>query len=229
MLRFSSRIPHMLNAKSTQTGYSLIELMISITLGLFITSGSIVVLVNTMRNSHESLKLVRLNYDMQTAMNLMINDIRRAGYWSNAVNDMDSGANNNPFMQAGTDISISAGNNCILLTYDDDKNGTLPAVNTAGGDKRYGYRLSGQILQTRPVTADFDCTATTNTWDDLTDGIITNFSVTETDTVAPITGTASTVTIRYITVTMTGQLDDDPVITRTLTQTVRVRNDKLTV
>ena len=81
----------------------------------------------------------------------------------------------------------------------------------------------------RPVGADFSCTANTATWEPLTDSMITSFSVTESDTVLPIDGSTSTMTIRYITVTLTGQLDDDPVVTRTLTQTVRVRNDKLTV
>lgn len=228
MFQHTPRLSHMLK-RTSQRGYSLIEMMISITLGLFILSGSIVVLVNTMHSSHEALKLMRLSYDMQTAMNLIVDDLRRAGYWSQAINDVESGANTNPFMQAGTDISINNSNTCVLFTYDDDKSGTLPALNNAGGDKRYGYRLSGQTIQMRPLGADFSCTASADSWEPLTDNLITNFSINETDTVVPVDGTTSTVTIRYITVTMTAQLDTDPVITRTLTQTVRVRNDKLTV
>src|SRR6185503_16427844 len=97
------------------------------------------------------------------AMQLMSNDIRRAGYWGNAISDINTGANNNPFMAAGTDIAITGGN-CILFSYDYNNNGTLPTISSASDDERYGFRLSGSTLQTRPPGASFDCSAAASAW-----------------------------------------------------------------
>ncbi len=43
----------------------------------------------------------------------------------------------------GTSDLVVPTSNCILFTYDVNKNGVLPPLGTPVSDERFGYRLSG--------------------------------------------------------------------------------------
>jgi len=133
-----------------QKGFTLIEIMIALMLGLIVIGGALSIYISTIRSSTDVTNSARLNYDVDSVMQLMINDIRRSGYWGGAI----SGANakNNNFTQAATNIQIrniaaptTAVNsgNCILYTYDADSNGLVST------DEYYGFRLNGVELEAR--------------------------------------------------------------------------------
>ncbi len=66
-------------------------------------------------------------------------------------------------------------------------------------------------------------------WENLTDEKtikITNFSVTD-NSPAALTSSGFTIAVRVFTISITGQLKSDPSVERTLQETVRVRNDRL--
>ena len=70
-----------------QRGLSLIELMIGITVALFIAAAGGSLLVGQLRE-HRALALeARLTQDLRTAADLITRDLRRAGYWGNADAD----------------------------------------------------------------------------------------------------------------------------------------------
>lgn len=220
--------------KQKQIGVSLVEILIGLSVGIILTFGVIVFYSNTSKVSNDTLRIVRLEHELQTAMALMKNDIRRAGYTANAAALVGTGTVN-PFMVSGsTDIQVPS-SSCILLTYDLNMDGTLPALNTASSDDRFGYRLSGGAIQSRAATdATFDCAA--GTWENLTNTnliSITNLTFTLTESVEaldssnPPPGGAS-ITVRQVTITITGQLVSDAAVQRTITSQVRVRNDKYT-
>lgn len=217
--------------KKTQ-GFSLIELMIGILVGLFILSGSVLMFASYSKSSTDSIALTHLEHELRSAMNLIVGDIRRAGFYGNAAAMIQSGANNNPFMAAVTDIQTPV-NTCVLLSYDRNNDGTLPALNTAGGDERFGYRLNNQVIQTRSITdAAFSCTQ--GSWENLTDSTVVQIT-NLTFTLAPanifingVDATGGMVTLRNVTITLTGRLLNDTAVTRTLSTNVRVRNDKFT-
>ncbi|MDP3877247.1 MAG: prepilin-type N-terminal cleavage/methylation domain-containing protein [Methylobacter sp.] len=129
-----------------QTGVTLIEIMISLLIGLIVISATIGIYVTAIRGSTDTLRSARLNYDLDSAMQLMMNDIRRAGYWGGAV----AGANSqiNPFTAATTNaqiLTVNTTNDCILYTYDANGSGVLtPAVFTDDVDANeyYGFRRS---------------------------------------------------------------------------------------
>ena len=215
----------------TARGVSMVEILIALAAGLVLMTASLYLFIGIMKNSNSTLEMARFNHDLQAGMDRIVSDVRRAGYWSQAINDLGTGANTNPFMVTGADIAINVAQDCLLFTYDLNSDGTLPTVNTAGGDKRFGYRLNNSTLQMRPYTAPFSCTAAAGDWNDITDGIVSNVTFTEVDKVVDVDGSGpgtSTITIRDITISITGALPSDNTITRTLTQTVRVRNDKFT-
>lgn len=109
-------------------GFSLIELMIAATLGLFVLAAVTAVMISTITTNSSNLSMIRLDQDLRTVMQLMVNDIRRAGSWARADRDISDrhtpptcstpccqkiDANCNPFMQ-GAVISLlcSNSNNC---------------------------------------------------------------------------------------------------------------------
>lgn len=212
-----------------QTGFTLVELMIALAVNMVVLIALISIFVSNLQQYRSIIGSNRLNQQLQNAMDIMSADIRRTGYWANAKNDLDLDQNNNPFMITGLDITVGAGNNCILFSYDHNNDGILPSISTSYDDERYGYRVNAQTLQTRPWGASFSCAAAANAWENITDPNvirITNLTFTlNTTTVATGPGTAG-ITIRSVDITLTGQLANDSTVTKTLTAHVRVRNDK---
>jgi type IV pilus assembly protein PilW len=210
-------------------GLTFIELMIALALNAILMSALLTVFMANIEHYRKSLNISRLNQQLQNSLNLMANDIRRAGYWSNAANDIGLDQNTNPFMASGADITTNVANNCILFAYDQNSNGTLPAISSSIDDKRYGYRLTNQILQARPPGAPFNCTTAAADWENMTDPnfvLITALSFNLT-TATLTTGPGSRgINLRNVTITITGQLANDASITKTLTQQIRIRNDK---
>jgi len=160
----------MKRAHSKQTGVTLVELMIGITVGLIVLAGVINVFVATVKSSSDSLKSSRLNQEIRASMSVISGDIRRAGYWGGAT-----AGTTNPFMDSTTKITIqSYGGNagaCILFTYDLNANGSVD------DDEYMGYRFdstNGEIdVKFDAVNAagrtTNDATCNTGSWEALTD------------------------------------------------------------
>lgn len=218
----------MLNIK--HNGMTLIEVLIGLLVGIILTFGMVVFYTNTSRISNETLTVTRLDFELQTAMKMMKDDIRRAGYTANASGLVGQGIEN-PFLTTGVSDITAPTANCILFTYDLNMDGTLPAVGTAGSDERYGYRVNNQVLQTRAASdPNFDCNA--GTWENLTNPNliqVTGLTFTITENVQeldPGDPATATIRVRQVTIAITGQLASDAAIQRTITSEVRVRNDK---
>jgi prepilin-type N-terminal cleavage/methylation domain-containing protein len=216
-----------LKTKKT-SGFTLTELMIALALNAVLFIALISIFIANLDYYRKTIQINRLNQQLQSAMDSMVNTIRRAGYWANAANDIGTGNNTNPFMATATDITVSPQGNCILLGYDSNDNGVLPAISSAYDDKRYGFRLNGNSLQERPPGAPFDCTASSNTWEDMTDNnviLITQFTVTLNQQTRSANAGGS-IMMRSVDISLKGELKSDATLTKTLTEHVRIRNDK---
>lgn len=219
----------LINKQSKQAGFTFTELMIALTINALLFGALITIFLANLQHHKRSINTDRLNQQLQSALDIMSDDIRRAGYWANANTDVGLHQNNNPFMAAGIDLTINPAGNCILFAYDHDNNGSLPAVSSSVDDERYGFRLSNGALQTRPPGAAFICTAVNTAWENATDPSfieITNLSfVQSTKNITTGPGTKG-ISMRSIDISITGRLTSDNTVTRTLTQHVRIRNDK---
>lgn len=154
-----------------QIGFTLIELMVGIAVGLIVLLGMSSVYLNTARGSRTTTTANQLNQDLRAVMDIMVNDIRRAGYWDGA------GAGANPFTTVTTDLQIGAGGNCVLYSYDAMYAGGAAGVVNGGVDV-LGFRLSGGVVQTLDPTANLAVTSTATpcaaatasaAWQNLTD------------------------------------------------------------
>lgn len=218
----------MLVSKRKQSGFTLPEMLVVLAINLILFSGLITFIVANINHYRMTLSINRLDQQLQSAMMVMGNDIRRAGYWANASSDVGTSQNNNPFMTNATDIAVSGGN-CILFAYDRDSDGSLPSISSSIDDERYGYRLNGQALQARPPGASFDCSAAASAWENVTDTQniqITNLTFTlNTSTITTGPGSRG-LAMRSVDVSITGRLASDNTISRTFTQHIRIKNDK---
>ena len=199
-------------------GFTLIELMISIVIGLIILSAVIGIFISMIKADNDNLKVIRLNQELRAAMSLISREIRRAGANRNAAFNTSTTPPSNPFTVAGgTRLTISGNkqgdlNSCITFSYDAND----------GSNELYGYRLNSTdgTIEARANAA--LCAA--NGWLTITDEDLVNITVLS---FMDTTTTEAGINSRQISTTLAGQLRSDPTIKRTLTETVKVRNDEI--
>jgi type IV pilus assembly protein PilW len=209
------------------SGFTFTEMLVALAINAVVFIVLIYVFAANIGYYKKSINTNRLNQQLQAAMAIMANDIRRAGYWGNAGGDVGNDQNNNPFMTPTTDISVNGSNNCILFTYDHNSDGALAAISSAVDDEHYGFQLSGQAIQARPPGATFACGS--SNWENLTDPtvvLITNLTFTLTPTTVTTGPGSRGIVSRSVDISVTGQLTSDSTVTRTLNQHIRIRNDK---
>lgn len=218
----------MLKKWHEQHGFSLTEILIAMVITMIVAAAVLTLFSGSMSSSQRLLDQGRLDRELQTIVDIIASDVQRAGFWKDA-----NTSNNNPFMQTGTtDITINAGQDCILFTYDRDMDGVLPAMTSVSDDERYGYRLNGGVIQFRPYGADFNCAAANDNWSNLTNSneiTITTFTMTLNNQAVDLDGDApgtETTHYRTVTVTMTGALTNNSSVTKTVTRTIKVYNNK---
>ena len=188
--------------KKHQYGMTLIELMISIVIGIVVTLGALSLFLTHLKTNSTQLKAIRLNQELRSALTLMSRDIRRSGHYRDAASNIGAA---NPFSQ----LTITNSNRTINFSYDAEDDGTT---------ETYGYRLdtTNGTIQTCASTT----TACTD-WQDLTDGTLTSVSaLTFTQTTTSVGGTS----LVKIAISLTGSLRSDSTFTRTLQETVTLRN-----
>ncbi|TRX02944.1 prepilin-type N-terminal cleavage/methylation domain-containing protein [Candidatus Methylobacter oryzae] len=155
-----------------QNGFTLIEIMISLLLGLIVLGSTISIYVNTVGSSSDTIKSARLNYDLESLMTLMINDIKRSGYWGGAI--IGSDGRTNPFTTAATNINIPVTTSCILYSYDANSDGRLTPTDLTDdvdANEYYGFKLVNNTLSMRKTgttTNSADCSD--GEWEEFVDG-----------------------------------------------------------
>ena len=237
-----------------ERGVTMIEMMVGILVGLIVLWGMSTVYVNSARGSRTTTSANALNQDMRAVMDIMVGDIRRAGYWSTTVPGV------NPFTAAATNLRVAA--DCVLYSYDATHAGGVAGVVNAGIDF-FGFRWDSvnQVAQTLDPAANPASTATAcnaATWQNLTDNQVIRITNMSFDTAGsqcmayvktsynptnvatfwpnnslcdPATSVAPPgalfVETRLVNITLTASSVADPTLTRSLTEAVLVRNNRL--
>jgi len=235
-----------------QTGFTLIEIMIALVLGLIVLSATIGIYITTVKGSTDTINSARLNHDLESVMSLMVNDLRRAGYWGGAKEGVDSSTN--PFT-IGTANIQSPSTSCILYTYDGGSGVTSGVNHDSNGlvdaDEYYGFQLTGGAVTMR-TTGTTTANCADGNWETMTiDSGGQSINITALtftiaykclnvstalsydSTCAQVATAGNLVTgekaseSRQFNIVLTGQLANDATVTKTLTGTVKVRNDRI--
>lgn len=226
--------------RAARRGLSMIELMVGVAVGLFLVAGATTVFVTHLGNSRSLLVEARVNQDLRAAADLITRDLRRAGYWENAVSGtIAAGA-------AGTTVA----NPYIAITptgatqveYLFARN----ADNTVDNNEAFGFRRAVDGTTGRGVIQ--MKTDNTPTWQTVTDPSVldvgaTGLNIVQTATVIPVGGACAkacpppagatwtcpnppTLTLRQYDITLTASAVADARVVRTLQTRSRVRNDQ---
>jgi|GEM_PF-6556515 len=91
-----------------QMGFSLIELMIAIALGLIIITGVVYVASSAVRTNVDTLRTTRLEQELRGVLLMLNRDLKRAGYYANSGNVLLCSANSTYTLSATTGSSIVA-------------------------------------------------------------------------------------------------------------------------
>ncbi|MCC6207211.1 MAG: prepilin-type N-terminal cleavage/methylation domain-containing protein [Gammaproteobacteria bacterium] len=211
--------------RASQHGFSLVELMVAITLGLFVLAGISSLYAEVVRSNAAVLRTAHLQQTLWSLMTLITDDVRRAGYWSRAELTLD-GTGANGFAP----IHVVDGN-CILYSYDEEKDDTDGAPDP---EDHHGFRLTGAGLQLK--TSDNTCGGTTcadcgsGTWWLMNDaqGIrVTALSFTLTEHARPFDGAGREIVARGIDISLEGELASDPSVHQRLDSHISVRNHEI--
>lgn len=231
--------------RSVQRGFSLTELMIGSALGLFVIAGALQLYAANVRAAADTLHVSRLNQELRAVLQLLGNELRRAGYWAGEPGvDPHAG---NPFQSAANDIRIDrldgeAAASCLLYAYDlnGDKRvgvgpGGLPGpYESAANLEQFGVRLRDGRLQLRTGGRTFTCDA--GSWQALTgpDTQITALRFTLQQRClnlredgGPCASGDPALLRRRVTITLAGRSRADPSVQQRIETEVLIANDRL--
>lgn len=228
-----------------QLGFSLTELMVGSTVGLLVIAGALQLYVVNLRATSDTIQLSRLNQELRGTLDLLTNDLRRAGYW--AFTPGSATPLENPFQADTNDVQLgnSTGepeNSCILYSYDlnsDIHVGVGPSgipgpTASTSNLEQFGFRLRAGQIQMRNGGSPFNCTS--GSWQAVTDADteITGlqFELQETcinllDVEQLCTPGDPGMLRRSVSIALQARSRSDEAITHQLTNSVALANDKL--
>lgn len=227
MLRYTERlcgVPIMTRShRSREGGFTLIELMIGLLIGLIVLSGATYIFVITVKSSRDVMYSARLNQELAAAVSIITGDIRRAGHW------VQNAGNSSPYGEIGNDFFVVSAN-CVLYNYDEDGNSSIEA------DEFRGVKLLNSTLELKTSGTDMD-DCTTGQWDPITDinfmtvtsAVFSDVSSCTVDTVSAAcpgtVGTSDVASVRELSITISAQVNGDASWQKTVQETVKLRND----
>lgn len=198
--------------KKRNKGFTLVEMMIAIAIGLIVASAVVSLFISMTKVNSTYLKSVRLHHGLRSTFDVMVRDIRRAGYNDNAATQITT----NPFSSTGSGTVLSVPTtSSIYFSYDD-------ADTSNTNIKSYGYRLQSGEIQFCFRQDGSTCSEAGASWESISDTDlieVTTLSIAET----PVD--VNDIRLREISISMTGRLKKDTVFSRTLNEVIKVRNE----
>ncbi len=207
-----------------QRGLSLVEMMVGLAVGLLVVAGATMVVTTQLGDNRRLMLETQLQQDLRASADIIARDLRRAGGWTDTAQNGMWSTVASPTVNPYVAVSPSSGVTSSQVTYN--------YFRVAGSPTTFGFRLNNGALQSLLGTA----------WQDLTDVrvmTVTTFDVTTRDgppqqtpcptlcpgLPLPATACWPTVTVRDFVIDISAQSVVDPAVQRSLSTSVRVRND----
>ena len=215
-----------------QRGMSLVELMVGVTIGLFIVAAATLLVGNQLSDNRRLLLETQLQQDMRATMDIMTRQIRRSGTRNfNQSASLLAGVAGQPgsFDPEYTAVVISAGGEEISFDYYLDASSDDYLTNAAA--RNWGFRLTDGRIRIS--------LARSGGWQDLTDGNtvkVTALQFTPTTTASEVVpcpklcpdGTTNCwprSMVRAYAITLEAEAASDPLVRRRMQAIARVRNN----
>lgn len=215
----------------TQRGLSLIELMVGLAIGLFITAIGGTLLASHVRENRSLLLEARLMQDLRTAADVITRDLRRAGYWAGATSGVWSagttGVIANPYTALMPD---NAASDAVSFRYSRD----VAENNVVDSNEQFGFRLRNGAIEMLLGGSGWQALTDTGTLS------VSAFSVTPSVERIDLQASCSKACpagstscpprqeVRSLALLISGRSATDAGVTRSVRSQVRLRNDSFT-
>ena len=227
-------------------GLSIIELMVGIAVGLLVVVGASKLFADYVVGNKRLMLETRVNQDLRAAADIVARDVRRAGYWDNASTGVWSTGSAttvaNPHASGLGQVSSTAAS--VSYSYARDTDDVLDSNEYAGfrlqpvagvGTLQMQDGQNNWQAVTDPGTVRITAFAVTPVSPALVNdlssycGCLSRLTCTLADIANPTFNPAGkpSVTTHSFEIVLTGQAVNDPAVTRTVRETVRVRNPSL--
>lgn len=228
-------------------GFSLIELMVAMVVGLFVAAIVATMYVSIIRANSTTVQVSRLNLDMQAALDIIARDIQRTGYASGAEAALERDSTGNPTSSAASNAvhtamfsayasdgsTLDLQNNCILLRYDANGDGSITGGANPPEIIAYSFSLDTDsvVYQAFDSAGAQSCTVD-NTWQALVGGdgqlniTALTFELDPVSSAIATSGAYNTSGQRAVIIRLSGQSATDDQIQLGLERKVRLRNDQ---
>ena len=204
----------MLTLARRTRGFSLVEMMVALALGLIVVAAVVALVVSIIRSNRQTLQSTRLNQELRATLSVIANDMRRARSVEDPLT-MAMQVGGNPYRAMDT---ATAG--CMVYAYEGAVDGPWHIIRLEN---------NGRIVLEGAAAEPGSCTPGGTPFEIGSDQVLITeleFTPTTTSNIPPL-ATDETV-VREFTVTITGHLVDDDAslanANRTLSQTVYVRS-----
>jgi type II secretory pathway component PulJ len=204
---------------SRQRGVGLVELMISLVIGMIVIAGALSMVSSTFGANASQMKMSRLNNELRMAMSSITRDMRRTGYNNWTIAQLEAGVYT-PSPQPASVVIAESGADSAVMHYDENADGLYL---TTEPTETYSFRYNNNTIEAKIGTA------TTGSWSAIVDPSVIKielFTITDLsqDLLKTTTSGAFDVKLPMYSISITGSLVKDPTVVRTIQETVRLRN-----
>jgi type II secretory pathway component PulJ len=233
------------NMNSKQTGATLMEVLVAMSISLVVTAAMIAMMANSLGSTARIIKMTKLTDDMRVALQLMSRDVRRSSYNANSMfcyantdcasDGAITAAAEFNLPDLDSDSANGRAGNCFTFLTDRDHDGDS-TEDDAGGFRHVTIGAVGVIeMWTGDAAPDCASAAGAAGWVQITNpenmdifafSVDDNLSYTQ---VIKDDGVNPTVSqrVRKVTMDMQGRLVMDNTITRQMEDVIAIRNDLL--
>lgn len=219
-----------------QQGFSIVELLISLAIGLLLSAIGAVLLIRQLHESRSLLVEARLMQDLRTAADLISRDLRRAGYWGAAAtgvwpsDETLTGVQvaSNPY--SAFSFSASADANAVSFRYSRDASEN----NVVDSNEQFGFRLRRDVIEMQLGSGNWQALTDANTLSISEFVVVPSVQEIALANLCALTcsiGSSGSCPprqlIRSLSVLITGRSTTNTSVIRSLRIAVRVRNDAL--
>lgn len=207
--------------RRTQTGLSLVELLIGLALGLFVVAAALAAFAGQWREHRHATLAMRLQQELRSTAELIARDLRRAGHWG-----APSAAASNPYAAFSP---AAAASDAARYAYSRDtiENQLLDST------EQFSLRLRRGVLELQIGASG---------WQALTDAgtlLVTEFSIEPREQrlsllehcarpCPPGAVCEASVVVKQLALHLAARAADDPTLIRRVDTVVRLRNDDVT-
>lgn len=202
-----------------QRGVGLVELMISLVIGMIVIAGALSMVSSTFGANASQMKMSRLNNELRIAMSSITRDMRRSGHNSWTIAQLTAGVYT-PSPQPTSVVTTTSGSESVVMHYDENADGLYP---TTEPTETYSFRYNNNTIEAQIGTA------TSGSWSAIVDPSVIQITAFSIENLSQVLSKATTlgpfdVTLPMYSITITGRLVKDPTVVRTIQETVRLRN-----